>query len=497
MQSACYEQNEWNINAKYNMLLENCHEMIFFFDNHGRILEYNQLVIQNLGYGKEVVDVTMDKLFPNLFTKENDMIMLFDHQRSIQVETSVYRKNFTCFPVEAKITYDPKANFGMCVALNISDKKKAIKDMEDAIENSENDRKMKNEFLANITHELRTPINGMQGLAESLLLTELDEEQQETIHIMNKCYKNMNKLIDDLLDFSRIEVGKLELEEREFDIRNFIGNIITIHRKLANEKELKFVYHISEEIPQYLIGDELRLNQILSNLLSNALKFTSIGHIALMINATIVDDEIELFCVVNDSGIGMDEAEQERLFQSFSQVDGSITRRFGGSGLGLAICKDLIQLMDGDITVNSVKGIGSTFSFDVKLKGGKTESTSGNTRTKDGRYHVLDTDYVDRIIKNINLNDMSNNYLNNIKTFGTKENIDKICTDIQNLIISIELGIWDKAENYAAIIKTLIPEDYSDIRKIVFKIELSARKEDKVKSLELIEELKKYINKVG
>lgn len=497
MQSPCFEQKKWNIDMKYNMLLENSHEMIIFFDHYGKILDYNQLVIQNLGYGKEVVEVTMDKLFPNLFAKENEIKMVLDHQQCIQVETSVYRKNLTCFPVEAKITYDSDTNIGLCVALNISDKKKAIKDMEDAIENSEIDRKMKNEFLANITHELRTPINGMQGLAESLLLTELDEEQQETIHIMNKCYKNMNKLIDDLLDFSRIEVGKLELEEREFDIRNFISNIITIHRKLANEKGLKFVYHISEEIPQYLIGDELRLNQILSNLLSNALKFTSIGHIALMINATIVDDEIELFCVVNDSGIGMDEVEQERLFQSFSQVDGSITRRFGGSGLGLAICKDLIQLMDGDITVNSVKGIGSTFSFDVKLKVGKTVSTIVNTKTKDGRYHALDMNYVDRIIKNINLNDMSNNYLNNIKTFGTKENKDKICTDIQNLIISIEMGIWDKAENYAAIIKSLIPEDYIDLRKVVFKIELSTRKEDKTKSLELIEELKKYIGKVG
>ena len=167
----------------------------------------------------------------------------------------------------------------------------------------------------------------------------------------------MSSIINNILDFSKLEAGKLTLEEKEFDFYKMMDNVITTHIATVNKKELKLNVYVDEKIPQIVVGDELRLNRILNNLLSNAVKFTSVGYVNVSVSKTMqVNDEVELFFIVKDSGIGISKEEQDKLFQSYSQVDASITRRFGGTGLGLAISKKMVEMNDGTISIDSEFG---------------------------------------------------------------------------------------------------------------------------------------------
>ena len=216
-------------------------------------------------------------------------------------------------------------------------------------------------------------------MAKNLLNTELNSYQLETVGIIEGCCVNMSKIINDLLDFSKMESDKLVLEKKAFSFREFLNNVMAFNVTLVNEKGLKLLVHVGDDIPKYLVGDELRLMQIFNNLLSNAVKFTTIGHIA--VEASLIreeDDYVELFFMVVDTGIGISKQNMDKLFKKFSQVDASTTRTFGGTGLGLSISKKLVELMGGNIKVESEPGKGSSFSFNVILgKADAAEETTG------------------------------------------------------------------------------------------------------------------------
>ena len=179
----------------------------------------------------------------------------------------------------------------------------------------------------------------------------------------------MIEIINNLLDFSKLEAGKFTLEEREFSFREAMDKIIAMNINQINEKGLSLLLNISPEIPERIIGDELRITQILTNLINNAVKFTSMGQIVVDVVKTMeLNDTVELFFMVMDTGIGIAPEDMDKLFKSFSQVDAYITRRFRGSGLGLTIVKELVELMDGEVHVESEKGKGSTFSFSIRVK---------------------------------------------------------------------------------------------------------------------------------
>ena len=229
----------------------------------------------------------------------------------------------------------------------------------------------KQEFLATISHEIRTPIASVMGIADLLLDTELCDEQQEFVNTIYNSGKSLLTIVNDILDFAKIESGKMELETEPFYLCNCIEEAISLLSPKAKEKKLAIVLNHLPDLPKMILGDITRVRQILLNLISNAIKFSSQGKVEVFVSSRQItrtqegNELYEIQFAVKDSGIGIARDRQDRLFQSFSQVNSSITRKYGGTGLGLSICKQLSELMGGRIWVESELGEGSTFYFTI------------------------------------------------------------------------------------------------------------------------------------
>ena len=348
-------------------------DAIYWIVPDARIVDVNPSACRMLGYShEELLRFSIPDIDPN-YTPEfwhQQHFPELRRQGSLKFESVHRAKDGRLIPVEIVANHVRLGTEerNCAFARDITERKRYERELELARESAEAANRAKSEFLANMSHEIRTPMNGIMGMAQLMEYTELTDEQREYLAVINSSSKSLLSLINDVLDLSRVESGKIELELRDFSLRASISDIVKTQTTLIHTKRLGMDTDIPAEVPDNLTGDQLRLKQILLNLLGNAVKFTDRGGIRISVRVAERCDNLVLLTIgVTDTGIGISPESLGKIFDPFVQADASTTRRYGGTGLGLAICTRLAELMGGRVWAESTEGKGSTFFLQIPL----------------------------------------------------------------------------------------------------------------------------------
>lgn len=457
-------------------------ELVLSFGEDGKIKYANHSAKEQLEYGEELVGINFREILPVEMKEQTEELESLLQLLKEKDEIMIYRKNQICFPVQTKLVKisDAPVEY-LFMGIDTTNKLRLTKQAKQAGEEAEAAKRIKNEFVANVTHELRTPVNGILGNTKELLEAERDEKNVQKLRMIERGCKDMNALINNILDFSKLEAGKFTLEQRKFHFREMMNYVKANHRSKIIEKGLDFFVTISPDIPEYIVGDELRIVQILNNLLSNACKFTSVGKITLEAVKTAQEgNRIELFFMVIDTGIGIDKEGQDKLFKSFSQVDASISRRYGGTGLGLNISKQLVEMMDGKIRVQSELQKGTMFSFHIWVELPADEMVSESVKeTISIAYRPISMEEAFAGVQ--------------LREFGTSENTAELKKKMSKLILSLEMENWEKAEMFMESIKQLTENAPQELKTKVLRLKMAVQKGDYTKATAAYEILEKEL----
>jgi two-component system sensor histidine kinase/response regulator len=365
---------------RIRLVLESAGEGIIGVNPDGKIAFVNPAACRTLAYStEEFVGVDLHDLIHHShedgspYPREDcPMYGSVSMGTASHVDNEVlWRKDGASIPVvysSNPINKDGNVVGAVITFRDITERRLAEEQMRLAREMAEEATRMKSDFLANMSHEIRTPMNAVIGMAHLALQTELTPKQEDYVRKIQRSAHSLLGIINDILDFSKIEAGKMQMESVDFSLEEVLDNVSTVVGVKVHEKELEFLVDTSPDAPHALVGDPLRLGQVLINLCNNAVKFTQHGEI--VISAKVVEQDqssVTLQFCVRDTGVGLTEDQKSKLFQAFSQADSSITRKYGGTGLGLTICKRLVNMMHGDIWVESEPGKGSEFKFTAKF----------------------------------------------------------------------------------------------------------------------------------
>lgn len=362
---------------------------IITIDEDAYISAFNPAAEKIFGYkADEVIGKNVKMLMPENYKKEHDgyvkNYLETGHAKVIGIgrEVEAQRKDGSTFPMELGISEMQISGKRMFVGIirDISERKKAerkflkyAEDLEWKSMEAEEANDMKSDFLATMSHEIRTPMNGIFGMAELIADSELKPGQRKHIETLMSSAESLLVLIDDILDFSKIEAGKLEIDPIPINLHDIVDNISSLFSIKIQDKDVELLVRYTPKTPDHVIGDPTRIRQIISNLVSNAIKFTEKGHVLISVEKVVStgilsENKVTIKVSVSDTGIGLEPGTQEKIFDKFSQADSSTTRNYGGTGLGLPICKSLAEMMGGEIGLDSELGKGSAFWFTMELE---------------------------------------------------------------------------------------------------------------------------------